>query len=123
MQAKHQELQSLYPKARYRIFFLDDLPFWVRKVRDTLANAGYSVFTAMNREDALTLLNDTHVHLGIFDVNLSHGEESPDDSEPLNRDGLDLAAEVKFPPVRLIFSVYKNIDWIRESFYDAHVAD
>jgi DNA-binding response OmpR family regulator len=123
MQARHQELQTPYPKARYRIFFLDDLPFWVRKVRDTLVNAGYSVFTAMNREEALALLNDTHVHLGIFDVNLAHGEENPDDSEPLNRDGLDLAAEVKFPPVRLIFSVYKNIDWIRESFYDAHVAD
>jgi DNA-binding response OmpR family regulator len=123
MQAKTQNWKNPYPKARYRIFFLDDLPYWVRKVRETLVSAGYTVFTASNREEALALLNDTHLHLGIFDVNLAHGEESLEDTEPLNRDGLDLAVEISFPPVRLIFSVYKNIDWIRASFYDAHVAD
>jgi DNA-binding response OmpR family regulator len=123
MQAKKHDWKNPYPKARYRIFFVDDLPYWVRKVRETLSAAGYTVFTANNREDALALLSETHIHLGIFDVNLSHAEESPEDSEPVNRDGLDLAAEIQFPKVRLIFTVYNNVEWIKFSFYGAHVAE
>jgi DNA-binding response OmpR family regulator len=118
-----QDWQNPYPPHRYRIFFVDDAPYFVDTVRDVLEGAGYTVFTARTKEDAVRILSETHIHLGIFDINLDESKAPSDDSESHDRSGLELAGEVEFPPVRMMYTVKVNRQLIIEALRLEKVVD
>lgn len=118
-----QEWRNSYPTHRYRIFFVDDQLYTLDTVRDVLEDAGYMVFTAETREEAEQVLSKTHVHLGIFDINLKEDEGFPDDSESHNRDGLELATSLEFPPIRMMYTVYDNRHLIINALRSSTVVD
>ena len=68
--------QRPFANKRFRILFVDDNLYAVKTVRRILEDAGYIVFSATNYVDALQILDSTHIHLGIFDLNLAGDAES-----------------------------------------------
>lgn len=118
-----QEWHTHYPMHRFRIFFVDDEPYFVDTVRDVLEDAGYTVFTAETKADAEKILSETHIHLAIFDISLEENTEPADDSESQNRDGLELATKLEFPPIRMMYTVHDNRRIIIDALRLAQVVD
>ena len=118
-----KEWRNAYPTHRYRIFFVDDVPYFVDTVRDALEGAGYTVFTAETKAEAEKILSETHIHLGIFDISLEEDEGFADDSESQNRDGLELATRLEFPPIRMMYTVHDNRRLIIDALRSSRVVD
>ncbi len=93
-----------FENHRYRILFVDDHLYALNSVSKILEKAGYVVYTAQTADKALAILNNTHIHLGIFDLNLAGESELISDPEPQNYEGLDLATRSKFPFLRIVYT-------------------
>ncbi|MGJ3240940.1 MAG: response regulator [Anaerolineae bacterium] len=96
--------QQTFTNDRFRILFVDDNLFALKSIRSILERAGYVVYTATNREEALDMLACQHIHLGIFDLNLARESDSLDEIEPENFDGLELASNPHFPLLRMVYT-------------------
>ncbi|MEO1287006.1 MAG: hypothetical protein AAFV93_04505 [Chloroflexota bacterium] len=123
MQSAHTySWQHPFPNNRFRILFVDDNLYAVKTVRRILENAGYTVYSATNYDDALAILYQTHIHLGIFDLNLAGDDEAPDELKPQNREGLDLATHPDFPLLRMVYTGRDEHQMIVETLEHPQIA-
>ena len=96
--------KQAFGNHRYRILFVDDKLYALKSVSEILENAGYVVYTAQTYDSALEILENRHIHLGIFDLNLAGESESASDPEPRNYEGFALANRDNFPLLRIVYS-------------------
>jgi CheY-like chemotaxis protein len=94
-----------------RILVVDDVPDW----RDTLAgllfDAGYTVYTAADSDQALTLLGQKHPHIAVLDVRLK-------ESDAANREGILLMRRIKQcdPTVAIIvLTGYADVQMVQDA--------
>lgn len=124
MQPSHTFLwKNAFENHRYRILFVDDKLYALKSVSAILRKAGYVVYTAQTYEEAIKILDETHIHLGIFDLNLAGDAESPSDPEPRNYEGLDLATRADFPLLRIIYTGNKDTDIVVSALNNPQTID
>jgi len=112
-----------YPNDRFNILFVDDHPFVIDTVSDVLKSANYNVFAATNLDDALALIGEQHLHLGIFDIELEMKDNSVNNNNPLNFDGLNLAVRAPLPHIRMIHTVHDKINLVMKAMEHPQVVD
>lgn len=112
-----------FDNKRFRILFVDDEPFAVSSVRKVLEAAAYTVYTAETYDEAIDILASTHIHLGIFDLNLSRKDETGDDGTASEYTGLDLASNPNFPHLRMVYTGQKEYEFVLESLKHPQAVD
>jgi CheY-like chemotaxis protein len=97
--------------TRHRILVVDDLPDWRKTLSGLLEDAGYEVQVAESSAAALDLLRSGHFDLALLDIRLDESDED-------NREGLNLAAEIRqrWPAVKVvIITGYGTPDTMRRA--------
>jgi|GEM_PF-6716076 len=124
MQPAHTiQWQHPFNNNRFHILFVDDEPYAISSVRKVLEGAGYTVYTATSYQEALDILQSTHIHLGIFDLNLARKDEVGDNGVPAQYAGLDLASNPDFPHLRMVYTGQKEYEFVVESMKHPQAVD
>jgi CheY-like chemotaxis protein len=91
-----------------RILVVEDIPDVRATICGIIEDAGYITCPAVSREEALNVLETTHIHVAILDIRLDESDED-------NQDGILLMREIsdKYPSVATIMLTgYANVETI-----------
>lgn len=91
------------------LLFADNDPFFLATRKESLEQAGYTVITATNPDDAKRKLEIGGIDLAILDIRL----EEDDDNKDLS--GLALAKKVGRSVPKIILTNYPTSDYVREA--------
>jgi len=89
------------------ILFADNHPEFLYCRKTWLEQAGYSVLTASNPQEARSILNSTHVDLAILDIRLE------DDNDEKDISGLLLARGIARSVPKIMLTRYPSVDGVR----------
>lgn len=94
-------------REKRRVLVVDNDPDLRNMLSFRLAVAGYQVYTAASRAEALELLQREVIHIAVLDVRLE------DDSRPADRSGLDLVRDLPAYIPYVAFTAYEDIPTLK----------